>query len=148
MKKVLAMLLAVVLFGFAGTEIAEARGRGGQRGGQSRNWSDKNWNNRDWNNRNRNDCPIGWHQGAGSKGMRGQGRLIWQNVPDDIRSKSTERAKLRLELHETMGRRPVDRAKALELRNQMRKLSQELSDWRFNQRLDFIEKIQAPTPTK
>ncbi|NLL37888.1 MAG: hypothetical protein GX256_10275 [Fretibacterium sp.] len=133
MKKALAVLLAVVLLGVAGAGIAEARGRGGQRGGQSRNW---------------NDRPMSWHQGAGSKGMRGQGGLMWQNVPDDIRSKITERAKLRLELRDTMGRRPVDRAKALELRNQMRKLSQELSDWRFNQRLDFIEKIQAPTPTK
>ena len=59
-------------------------------------------------------------------------------VPQEIRDKLTEARKTAIDLRTELGKKPVDRDKALELHAKRRALMQDISDWYFNQRLDAL----------
>ena len=81
--------------------------------------------------------------------MRGMGRGMmgnrrnagWANapeVPQEIREKWAEAQKTAIDLRLELGRNPIDRDRALELRAQHRAITQEISDWRFMRMLDAL----------
>ena len=90
------------------------------------------------------------HRGEGwrSEGMMMRPEMgrrmeqMWKNVPDDIRAKMVDLAKLRIDMRDALTRDPVDRAKATEVHAKMATLMQDIGTWRFNQRLDRIEQRQ------
>ena len=160
MKKVLIALSVLVIVGvvLSGTALAKGRGfnKGEYRSGEYRCvFADgrgavqapagSGWNKRDAVGNK------GWNR-DGRKGTRmGQkGGALWQNAPEEIRTKITEAAKLRIDLRDVMIRKPLDRAKALEIHGQLQKLNEELKTWAFTQRLDLIEKAnsEANAPAK
>ena len=64
------------------------------------------------------------------------------DMPDDIRAKVVEAAKLRIDLEDVLSRNPLDRARAVELHGKIAKLDQEAAAWRFNKKLDRIEEAR------
>lgn len=64
------------------------------------------------------------------------------DMPQEIREKSAELAKLRVDLEEAMTRRPLNKEKALEVHAKMQKVRQEIEAWRFAKKLDRIEARQ------
>lgn len=61
------------------------------------------------------------------------------DLPREFQEKAVSLAKLRIDLEYTMERTPLDRAKAMELYGQIRKLEQEIAMARFEKKLDRIE---------
>lgn len=73
------------------------------------------------------------------------GRMgMWASVeiPQEIRDKQTEMAKISLEMRNEMGKKPIDRTKIEDLYKKRVELRNELSGWRMKQRLDMVEKLQ------
>ncbi|MCR4818536.1 MAG: hypothetical protein K5841_06225 [Fretibacterium sp.] len=64
-----------------------------------------------------------------------------RDMPQEIRAKTVEAAKLRIDLEDVLSRRPLDRKKAVELNSQIDSLRQEIRTWRFQQKLDRIEEF-------
>ena len=65
------------------------------------------------------------------------------NMPDEIRTKAADAAKLRIDLDNVMTKKPVDKAKAVEIYNNIAKLESEIRVWRFSHKLDRLEKAAA-----
>ena len=59
-------------------------------------------------------------------------------VPQEVRDKWAEAQKTAIDLRTELGRKPIDREKALELYAKHRALMQEISEWHFKQRLDAL----------
>ena len=158
MKKTIAAVTVIVVLGLAGVAVAE------------RHRDDGRWR-RDGDGAcrmgQRGDMDMGRHDGDRSSGYRqgredrdymrhgGMDRMGGQagcdmmgmggmskNVPDDVRAKMVELAKLKIDMRDALTRNPVDRAKATEVHGKMAALRQEIGAWRFNQRLDDIERRQ------
>lgn len=92
-------------------------------------------------------CTAGnQQQMMGRRGNFGNsGRMgMWASVeiPQEIRDKQTEMAKISLEMRNEMGKKPIDRTKIEELYKKRVELRNELSGWRMKQRLDMVEKLQ------
>ncbi|MBL3538991.1 hypothetical protein [Aminivibrio sp.] len=93
-----------------------------------------------------NNCPaadrqmMGWRGNFGNSDRMG----MWTSVeiPQEIRDKQTEMAKLSLEMRNEMSKRPIDRTKIEELYKKSVELRNELSGWRMQQNLDMVEKLQ------
>ena len=62
-------------------------------------------------------------------------------MPQEIRAKAVEAAKLRIDLENVLSQKPLNREKAIELNEQIGKLKQEIKAWRFEQKLDRIEEF-------
>ena len=90
--------------------------------------------------------PMANQQMMGRRGNFGNGGRMgmWASVeiPQEIKDKQTEMAKLSLEMRNEMGKKPIDRTKIEELYKKRVELRNELSGWRMQQRLDMIEKLQ------
>ena len=79
-------------------------------------------------------------EARGPRGARFQPRGRFSpDMPQDIRAKAVEAAKLRIDLEDVLSQKPLNREKALELKGQIVKLNQEIKAWRFEQKLDRIE---------
>lgn len=63
-------------------------------------------------------------------------------IPQEIRDKQTEMAKLSIEMRNEMGKNPINRSAIEELYKKRMELRNELSGWRMQQRLDMMEKLQ------
>jgi hypothetical protein len=65
---------------------------------------------------------------------------VWEvpDVPQDIKNKWMEAQKTAIDLETELCKRPVDRAKALELHAKFHSLMRDVSDWHFKQRLDAL----------
>ena len=72
----------------------------------------------------------------------GRGFGLAPDMPQDIREKATELAKLRIDLHEALTSKPINKAKALDVHAQMQKLENELDSWRFTQKIEHIEAMR------
>ena len=59
-------------------------------------------------------------------------------IPQEIREKLAEAQKTAIDLRTELGKKPIDRDKALELHAKHSAIMQEVSDWRFKQRLDAL----------
>lgn len=150
MKKLVIAVLVVSLLGTAGT--AMARGCRGHRGGC---YDDGIGNCLQLELSNGRDLRQGRHPDCigGMDGMRGR---YASNMPEDIRAKANELAKLRIDLRDALSRSPIDRAAATRLHDRAMQLEQEIETWFFGERMNRIEEFRrqqernrsaAPTPS-
>ena len=151
MKKVVIAVLVVSLLGTAGTAMARdsRRHRGGcYDDGIGNCLQPELSNGRDLRQGRHPDC-IG--------GMDGMRDRYASNMPEDIRAKANELAKLRIDLRDTLSRSPIDRAAATRLHDRAMQLEQEIETWFFGERMNRIEEFRrqqeqnrsaAPTPSK
>ena len=65
------------------------------------------------------------------------------DMPDEIRAKKADAAKLRIDLDNIMTKKPLDKAKALEVYKKLAELETEVRVWRFSNKLDRLEKLEA-----
>ena len=149
MKKIALVLLVIVFVSIAGTAMA----RGGRHGawkmpGEQRGMREGyyGWQHDGERHGNRGgwgEGKFGYERRGGWHGMRGR----WSDVPEEIRAKMTELDKLRIDMRAALYPGSVDRTKATEIFNKMTVLQQELRTWRFERRLDELEKWQKKTET-
>ena len=104
-------------------------------------------------------CP-GWHQGPGYGRMQPGGprfdgptppheRNV--DIPQAIRDKQVEADKLRIDLRAELSKPQIDKAKALETWKKHRALRDEIAEWFFTQRMEWLANRPneaAPTPPK
>lgn len=64
------------------------------------------------------------------------------DMPNEIREKTAEAAKLRIDLENVMTKRPLDREKAAEIYAKIAGIESEIKIWRFSKKLDGIEKFE------
>lgn len=64
------------------------------------------------------------------------------DMPKEIREKTAELEKLKIDLEEAMTSRPLNKEKALDVHGKMQKVRQEIESWRFAKRLERIEARQ------
>ncbi|MBR0252939.1 MAG: hypothetical protein IJQ57_06280 [Synergistaceae bacterium] len=132
MKKLLAVVLTVcVIFG-AGAAFAQGRGYGRNFDGQR---DIQNMNRSDFDGRGRNFERCGFD----GRGFRGN---FTPDMPKEIREKAVELAKLRVDLEEAMTSNPINKAKALETFKKIQLIENEIDTWKFEKRLDFMEKMK------
>ena len=86
--------------------------------------------------------PVFGPEAQGPRGDRfpRRGRFS-PDMPQEVRAKVVEAAKLRIDLEEVLSQKPLNREKALELNGKISKLKQEIRAWRFEQKLDRIEEF-------
>ena len=133
MKKVLAVTLALVIC-IAGTALAAQHRAAPQQNAPTR------MNQPMQQRMNRPEMP-GHDSPRAPKARRGS-RTFTPDMPKEIREKSAELAKLRIDLEEAMTSRPLNREKALDVHAKIQKVKQEIETWRFTQRLERIESRQ------
>ncbi|MBQ7221702.1 MAG: hypothetical protein IJS28_12070 [Synergistaceae bacterium] len=106
---------------FSGEPCYCGRGRGNDRGG--------------------NFGPQGMPGDFGGRGRKGGfGRMMFApDMPEDIKAKAVEVAKLRIDLDAALSQKPIDKAKALEVFTQIQKAEQEIEAWKFGKRIEQIE---------
>ncbi|MCR5347177.1 MAG: hypothetical protein K6E38_05305 [Fretibacterium sp.] len=68
--------------------------------------------------------------------QRGWGAV---DMPEEIRAKAEEAAKLRIELRSVLSQEPLNREKAVALEGQISKLHQDIRAWHFERHLRDIE---------
>lgn len=68
--------------------------------------------------------------------------IFTPDMPKEIREKTAELAKLRIDLEEAMTSRPLNKEKALDVHAKMQKVKQDIETWRFTKRLERIEARQ------
>nr|MCR5346730.1 hypothetical protein [Fretibacterium sp.] len=91
----------------------------------------------------RDRCPAFESENRGMPGERFQHRSLFsQDMPQEIRTKVSEAAKLRIDLEDILSRKPLNREKALELHGKIGSLQQEIRAWRFEQKLNRIEEFR------
>ena len=146
MKKVLALALALAVC-IAGTSIAAPRkspARQPAPAGMNQEMPPRmnqpaparmERMNPDAQNTPRNEAPCP------PKARRGS-RMFTPDMPKEIREKSAELAKLRIDLEEAMTSRPINKEKALDVHAKIQKAKQEIETWRFTRRLERIEARQ------
>ena len=132
MKKVLAVTLALAVC-IAGTALAEQPGRNARHPAPAR------MNQQTQQRMNRPEIP-GRDSPRAPKAKRS--RIFTPDMPKEIREKSAELAKLRIDLEEAMTSRPLNKEKALEVHAKIQKVKQEIETWRFTRRLERIEARQ------
>ena len=107
------------------------------------------------------DCQPGHFVGKGRMGRMDDG-WGWNapNMPEDIRAKANELAKLRIDMRDALSRSPIDRAAAARLHDREMQLEQEIETWFFEERMNRIEAFReqqersrsaaptAPAPNK
>ena len=130
MKKILFAAIVCVCVAVAGTAMAEAyggRGHGGRHyrtggyGGMGMGYDSNFYGGH------------GYHEGCRFGGSGGV------DVPKDILDKRVEAEKVAIDLRAELSKRPVNRAKALELYKKHQTLRLSISDWCFQQRLNAAQ---------
>ena len=146
MKKVLALLLVVCVVCAAGAAFAQSRMPRKHFAGQD------NFNPEFVPG----DMPgpggfEGRHHGHRPPRPEGRRMRFAPDMSQEIRAKVAELAKLKIDLEEALTSRPVNKAKALEVHAKMQTLKNDLDNWRFEKKLEFIEKransMQKPEVT-
>ena len=162
MKKVLAVIAVVAVVCAAGAALAQPRGRDDarrmppqlqkefteqghidQRQGQQFT-GDQNFAGRGpagmnaapFEGRGRGRCGMG--RGRGHRGM-----MFAPDMPEEIRAKAVEAAKLRIDLEAVFSAKTLDKAKAMELFGKIQQAENEVRTWRFSERLERIEAFRT-----
>lgn len=65
--------------------------------------------------------------------------MLAPDMPEDVKAKAVEAAKLRIDLEAALSAQPIDRAKAVEIFGQLKKAEQEVELWMFGKKIDRIE---------
>ena len=72
---------------------------------------------------------------------RGCGRMMFApDMPEEIKAKVVEAAKLKIDLEAALSAKPIDKAKALEVFTKIQKTEQEIEAWKF---IKHIEQMEA-----
>ncbi len=75
---------------------------------------------------------------------RGHGRMMFTpDMPEEIRAKAVEAAKLRIDLEAALSTKPIDKAKALEIFAKVQQAENEIDAWKFSKRLDMMEAFKT-----
>lgn len=140
MKKVLAVIAVVAVVCAAGAACAQGNARG---------------NNRPMVNRpmmpmmqGQQFQPRGQFDGEDMGGFcgrgRGHGRMMFApDMPEEIRAKAVEAAKLRIDLEAEMSAKTIDKAKAMEIFAKVQKAENEIDTWKFGKRLEMMEAFRT-----
>ena len=64
-------------------------------------------------------------------------------MPEEIRAKVVEAAKLRIDLEAAFAEKPINKAKALEIFAKLQKAKNEIATWRFTRKLERIEAFRT-----
>ena len=120
-----AILVAVFVMMTAGDTFARGRGERGRRAGIEQGAA---------------ICQYCEGEARGRRGwsMRGMGPIDGVEIPQEIQDKWAEARRLGSEMRAEMGNDPINRDRVLELRQEHRAIIQQISDWRFEQRLDAL----------
>lgn len=78
----------------------------------------------------------------GSLGFGGRGRIFAPDMPQEIREKAVELAKLRIDLEEAVSTAPLNKDKAIEIHAKLQKLGEEIDAWKFQKKLNMIEEVR------
>ena len=73
---------------------------------------------------------------------RAKGSRFTPDMPQEIREKVAELAKLRVDLEEAMTSKPLNKAKALEVHAKILAVKNEVEAWRFAKKLERIEAMR------
>ena len=65
------------------------------------------------------------------------------DMPEEIKAKVVEAAKLHIDLDAALSAKPIDKAKALEVFGQLQKTEQEIEAWKFAKKIEMIEAFRA-----
>ncbi len=140
MKKVLAVVAVVCVVLAAGAALAQPQNRGrddnrpmmhqpGQRGDFEQH--------RPAFGRDDDNMPCRF------EGRRGGRMMFTPDMPEEIRAKAVEAAKLRIDLEAALSTRPIDKAKALEIFAKVQQAENEIETWRFSKRIDMMETLRT-----
>ena len=163
MKKVLAVIAVVAVVCAAGAALAQPRTRDGarrmppqlqkeftgeqghidQRQGQQFT-GDPNFAGRGpagmnaapFEGRGRGRCGMG--RGRGHRGM-----MFAPDMPEEIRAKAVDTAKLRIDLEAEMSAKTINKAKAMEIFAKVQQAENEIDTWRFSKKLERIEAFRT-----
>ena len=61
------------------------------------------------------------------------------DMPEEIRAKAVEAAKLRIDLEAVFAAKPIDKAKAMEIFGKIQQTENEVKMWKFGKRLEMME---------
>lgn len=138
MKKVLAVVAVVYVVCVAGAAFAQPNVRGNGRPMMP-------MQGQQFQNRGQFDGEMPGSQEMPCR-FEGRGRHhglgFVPGMPDEIRAKVVEAAKLRIDLEEILSRRPVDKDKAMEFFGKIQQAENEVETWKFANRLDMMEKAK------
>ena len=161
MKKVLAVIAVVAVVCAAGAALAQPRGRDDarrmppqlqkeftgeqghidQRQGQQFT-GDQNFAGR--GPAGMNAAPFeGRGRGRCGMGRGHRGMMFAPDMPEEIRAKAVEAAKLRIDLEAVFSAKTLDKAKAMELFGKIQQAENEVRTWRFSERLERIEAFRT-----
>ena len=93
-------------------------------------------------------CDCGRFEERGPRGPEFEGRgprgmMFAPDMPEEIKAKAVEAAKLHVDLEAALSAKPIDKAKALEVFTQIQKAEQEIEAWKFAKRIERIEAFRT-----
>ncbi len=154
MKKVLAVVAVIAVVCVAGAALAQPRARDdarrmppqlqksftGEQGHIDQRQGQQFTGDPNFEGRGRGLCRMGNGRGNG----RGYGRLgVAPDMPEELRAKAVEAAKLRIDLEEVCSAKTIDKAKAMELFGKIQQAENEVRTWRFSKRLERMEAFRT-----
>ena len=146
MKKFVAVIAVVAVVCVAGAAFAQTRGRNDARRMPPQLQQEFSGEQGHLDQRRPDQQNFGRPEsfdGAGCRfGHRG-GRLgFTPDMPEEIRAKAVEAAKLRIDLEAVMSAKPIDKAKAMEIFGKIQQTENEVKMWKFENRLNMMEKAK------
>lgn len=150
MRKVLAVIAVVAVVCVAGAAFAQTRGHdqarrmppqlqkefSGERGLIDQRMPGQRFGRPE-------DCDGGREFCGMGRGHR-NGRLEFApDMPEEIRAKAVEAAKLRIDLKAALSEKTLDKAKAMEIFAKIQQAENEVRTWRFSKRLERMEAFRT-----
>ena len=65
------------------------------------------------------------------------------DMPEEIRAKVVEAAKLKIDLEAALATKPVDKAKAMEIFGKIQQTENEVEVWKFGKKIDMMEAFRT-----
>ena len=65
------------------------------------------------------------------------------DMPEDVKAKVVEAAKLRIDLDAALSAKNIDKAKAMEIFAAIQKAEDEVEAWKFSKRIEMIEAFRT-----
>ena len=135
LKKTVIAVLVIGIVSVAGMAMAQPMQGKGQHGPMGPFAGHHSMMGQPWNRDNLPPAPQ-----AGPEFFCPCGRFS-PDMPQEVRAKAVEAAKLRIDLEDVLSQNPLNREKALELNGKISGLEQEIRAWRFEQKLNRIEEF-------
>ena len=146
MKKVLAVIAVVAVVCVAGAAFAQTHGRGDARRMPPQLQKEFAGEQGHLDQRRPDQQRVGRPEnfdGAGCRFGRRGGRLgFTPEMPEEIRAKAVEAAKLRIDLEAALSAKTIDKAKAMEIFGKIQQTENEVKMWKFENRLNMMEKAK------